>query len=111
MTPSPHDECFRTEDFRRLEGLVLSVFAKMDSFLADMRQIAVGDARHQEQMLTLRRDVDHLFKRVRDISTEIQGFRTFKDELRGSIKVWVGVPSVLAAVLALLHIYKLLKGV
>lgn len=103
-------ECFHEEDFRRLENLVASVFAKMDSFLADMRQIAVGDAKQGERVSTLRRDVDVMFERMRLQDDEIKKINQWKDELKGSIRVWVGVPSVLATVLAIIQIIKLLGG-
>lgn len=104
-----HNHCVHEDDFRRLESLIVQVFTKMDAFISDLRQVAVGDAKYQERVETLRRDVDTLFTRARTTSDKIDEINQWKNELRGSVKVWIAVPSILATILALLNIVKFLN--
>lgn len=112
-----HDDCVRDEDFRRLEAMVASVFSKMDSFLADMRQIAVGDAKYQERVETLRRDTEALYQKVRglEVKTEksieevkktVSSIEQWKDNFVGRMQVMVGIPSVLATVFVIMQIWE-----
>lgn len=102
-------ECTHEEDFKRLEGMLAQIFSKMDSFLTDLRQAAVGEAKYQERVTQLRKDVDSMFDRLRTAEEAIVELQKWKSEVGGMIKVGVAVPSVLATILAMIQIAQLLS--
>lgn len=103
-----HD-CSHEEDFKRLEGMLAQIFNKMDSFLTDLRQAAVGEAKYQERVNQLRQDTDALFDRLRSVEDKVVDFQKWQSEVKGMIKVGVAVPSVLATILAIIQLAQLLS--
>jgi hypothetical protein len=103
MSGSPEDHyCIRSSDFSRIERLIGEVFTKMDSFITDMRDIMVEDARKQERVATLTRD-------MADAKAELLRLTTWKNQFAGSVRALVAVPSACAFLVTLIHLYGFLR--
>jgi len=114
-----HDDCMHEEDFKRLEGLVERVFSRMDVFLAEMRELMISEARRQEQMsnmdkeimhlrVDMTKDIDALGSKIRTVGERLQTLSDWRQRFEGGIKVMMAIPVFCTVVTTGVAIYKMM---
>lgn len=122
-----HNECLHEADFKRLESLVEKVFDKMDVFIGEMRSLMISEARRQEKIEQIERDINDFHGRVRmtkeqiqvvdsglklevkSVDDKVQVISDWRQRFEGGVKVMLAIPIFCAILTTCIAIYKMMQ--
>jgi len=100
-----HQACLHEDDFKRLELLVTKVFARMDSFLAEMHGSMVADAVREEKIARLEKDLCNLGSSLRKSKDEVKVLSDWRQRFEGGVHVMLAIPVLCTLVTTGIAIY------